>query len=219
MTAAIKAVFWDNDGVLVETEHLYFEANRQVLESAGVVLTEDQYIELFLVQGRGAWHLLEERGVAAEEIDRLRNQRNDLYTALIREAPRAVPGVEEVLKSLHGKYTMGVVTSSRKDHFQAIHESTGLLKYFDFVLAIGDYARSKPEPDSYLRAIEMSGFRPEVCIAIEDSERGLLAATRAGLRCLVVPSALTRQRAFAGAHRILSSVNDIPEAVVQCSSV
>jgi HAD superfamily hydrolase (TIGR01509 family) len=213
VTAAIKAVFWDNDGVLVETEHLYFEANRRVLESAGVVLTEDQYIALFLVQGRGAWHLLEERGVAAEDIDRLRNQRNDLYTALIREAPRAVPGVEEVLKSLHGKYTMGVVTSSRKDHFQAIHESTGLLKYFDFVLAIGDYARSKPEPDPYLGAIERSGAAPDECIAIEDSERGLIAATRAGLRCLVVPSALTRRQAFPGAYRVLSGVSEIPNVL------
>ena len=209
----IRAIFWDNDGVLVETEHLYFEANRQVLEGVGVVLTEDQYIALFLVQGRGAWHLLEERGVAAEEIDRLRNQRNDLYTALIREAPRAVPGVEEVLKSLHRKYTMGVVTSSRKDHFQAIHESTGLLKYFDFVLAIGDYARSKPEPDPYLGAIERSGAAPDECIAIEDSERGLIAATRAGLRCLVVPSALTRRQSFSGAYRVLSGVSEIPNVL------
>ena len=206
----IKAVFWDNDGVLVETEHLYFEANRQVLETAGVALTEDQYIDLFLVQGCGAWHLLEERGVAAAEIDRLRDQRNELYTALIREAPRAVPGVEEVLASLHGKYTMGVVTSSRKDHFQAIHESTGLLQYFDFVLAIGDYARSKPEPDPYLRAIERSGVAADQCMAIEDSERGLMAATKAGLRCVVVPSRLTRRQTFSGAYSVLSSVSEVP---------
>ncbi len=213
MTAAIRAVFWDNDGVLVETEHLYFEANRRVLARAGVALTEDQYIDLFLVQGRGAWHLLEERGVAAAEIDRLRDQRNALYTVLIREAPRAVPGVEDVLSQLHGRYVMGVVTSSRKDHFAAIHESTGLLPYFDFVLAVGDYARSKPEPDPYLRAIEKSGVAPEACIAIEDSERGLIAATRAGLRCLVIPSALTRRQAFPGAYRVLGGVSEIPAAL------
>ena len=52
-----KAIFWDNDGVLVDTEHVYFEATRQVLASAGIDLTRDEYIELFLVQGRGAWHL------------------------------------------------------------------------------------------------------------------------------------------------------------------
>src|SRR6202035_4781810 len=79
-TRMIKAIFWDNDGVLVETEHLYFEATQQVLRSVGIDLTEEQYIELFLVQGRGAWHLAEERGIAPSDIERLRHERNEVYT-------------------------------------------------------------------------------------------------------------------------------------------
>src|SRR5438477_6566993 len=71
-----KAILWDNDGVLVETEHLYFQATQQVLGSVGIELSQEQYIELFLVQGRGAWHLAEEHGVAPSDIDRLRQERN-----------------------------------------------------------------------------------------------------------------------------------------------
>src|SRR5262249_11461234 len=107
-TAAFKAILWDNDGVLVDTEHLYFEATRQVLASAGVGLTEQQYIDHFLVEGRGAWHLLEERGVGASEIARLRDERNDLYGRLLRKGPRAIPGVAETLQALRGQYVMGV---------------------------------------------------------------------------------------------------------------
>lgn len=147
----------------------------------------------------------------------MRDERNELYSALLRKEPRIVPGIERTLDALHGHYVMGVVTSSRKDHFAVIHESTGLLEYFDFVLASGDYERSKPEPDPYLRAIEVSGFTPDACVAIEDSERGLLAATRAGLRCLVVPSTLTRGQAFTGAHRIVTSGSDIPHALADGS--
>ena len=58
---ATKAILWDNDGVLVDTEQLYFEATQQILQSVGIELTKEQYIELFLVQGKGAWHLAEER--------------------------------------------------------------------------------------------------------------------------------------------------------------
>ena len=75
----IEAILWDNDGVLVDTEHLYFQATQQVMASAGVELTEALYIEHFLVEGRGAWHLLEERGATAADVGRLRDERNELY--------------------------------------------------------------------------------------------------------------------------------------------
>jgi HAD superfamily hydrolase (TIGR01509 family) len=209
----IRAILWDNDGVLVDTEPLYFQANRDVLASIGVDLSEEQYLDLFMVQGCGAWHLAEQRGLPLREIERLRDERNALYTQLLRLEPRGLPGVEDVLARLYGEYVMGVVTSSRKDHFGVIHEATGFLKYFDFVVASGDYPRSKPAPDPYLRAIEKSGVAAGACVAIEDSERGLAAALAAGLRCVVVPSRLTRRQTFAGAHRILQGVSEIPDTL------
>jgi HAD superfamily hydrolase (TIGR01509 family) len=205
----IKAIFWDNDGVLVETEHLYFQSTQDVLASVGISLTEEQYIELFLVQGKGAWHFAEEAGIAPGEIDRLRNLRNALYSERLAQAPRVFAGIAEVLGALRGKYVMGVVTSSRKDHFDLIHRSTGLLKYFDFVLTAGDYGRAKPDPEPYLLAVERSGISREACVAIEDSERGLESAKAAGISCIVVPTALTRGGTFAGAHRILGSISEI----------
>ena len=206
----IKAILWDNDGVLVETEHLYFAATQHVLSSVGIPLTQAQYVELFLVEGRGAWHLAKEQGVAPIEIDRLRDERNALYGRWLLQGPRLVAGIASVLDALHNKFIMGIVTSSRKDHFDLIHQSTGLLKYFDFVLAAGDYTHSKPDPDPYLRAVERSGVGQEACVAVEDSERGLESATRAGIRCIVVPTALTRGCRFVGAHRVLESVSEIP---------
>jgi len=210
---AVKAIFWDNDGVLVDTEQLYFQVTQQVLASAGVRLTEDEYVELFLVQGRGAWHLAEERGIPAAEIDRLRDRRNTIYSESLGRAPLVLAGVQSVLDELHGKYVMGIVTTSSKEHFDVIHQSSGLLRYFDFVLTAGNYARKKPHPDPYLRAVECSGVDRRACVAVEDSERGLASATAAGLRCLVVPTPLTRGRAFAGAHRVLRNVTEIPAAL------
>ena len=87
----VEAIFWDNDGVLVDTEHLYFEATRRVLAQAGIELTEDDYRELFLVQGRGAWHLAEARGLSAPAVEALKEQRNALYAELIADAPRVCP--------------------------------------------------------------------------------------------------------------------------------
>jgi HAD superfamily hydrolase (TIGR01509 family) len=206
----VAAIFWDNDGVLVETEHLYFEATRRVLASVGVDLTEEHYRELFLTQGKGAWHLAEQRGVAAVRIQQLKEERNIVYGELIQEAPRLLAGVADTLAALHGRYVMGIVTSSRRDHFELIHRETGLLRYFDFVITADDCPRTKPCPDPYVMAIGRSGVEPGACVAIEDSERGLEAATQAGIRCVIVPSGLTLQQNFKGAAAVLSSVRDIP---------
>ena len=209
MAAPTRAIFWDNDGVLVETEHLYFQATQESLASIGIELTRDDYIALFLVAGRGAWHVAEQRGVSPSEIERLRNERNARYSELLAQAPRLAVGVTEVLEALHGRYVMGVVTSSRKDHFDVIHRDTGLLKYFDFVLTASDVTRVKPDPEPYLRAVARSGVPAEACVAIEDSTRGLESARAAGIRCIVVPTALTRQSDFAAADRVLGSIGEL----------
>jgi len=211
----IKAVFWDNDGVLVDTERLYFQATQEIMTAAGVPLSEADYLEYFLRQDRGAWHLLAERGTSPEEIIRLRQARNHRYSTLLREHARAIDGAAGTLQALQGRYTMGVVTSSRRDHFDLIHERCDLLQYFDFILTAGDFARVKPHPDPYLMAIDRSGVARDACIAIEDSERGLQSATAAGIRCIVIPTALTRGSDFSNACRMLSSVSAVPEALEQ----
>ena len=144
-----------------------------------------------------------------DEIERLRHERNVLYGDLLAQAPRLSAGVTQVLDALHGRYVMGIVTSSRKDHFDVIHRDTGLLKYFDFVLTASDFTRVKPDPEPYLRAVDRSGVPPEACVAIEDSARGLEAAKAAGISCIVVPTELTRRSNFVGADRVLGSIGEL----------
>jgi HAD superfamily hydrolase (TIGR01509 family) len=209
----VAALFWDNDGVLVDTEHLYFEATREVLATRGIKLTEDDYRELFLRSSRGILHFAQAHGWTDAELEALRSARSAHYGKLLRERARVIDGVEDVLAALHGRVAMGIVTSSLRRHFDIIHERTGLLKYFDFVLASGDYSEPKPHPAPYLKALERAGAAREACLVIEDSERGLASAAAAGLRCVMVPSRFTAGRAFPGAYRMLDSVRDILKLV------
>jgi HAD superfamily hydrolase (TIGR01509 family) len=117
--------------------------------------------------------------------------------------------VRRVLEALHGRYVMGVVTSSRKDHFDVIHAQAELLKYFDFVLTAADFRRVKPDPEPYRRAVERAGFDASECVAIEDSARGLEAARAAGVPCIVVPTRLTRGCQFPGAEGVFPALGDL----------
>ncbi len=206
----IRAIFWDNDGVLVDTEKLYFQATRELLQRAGVTLTEALFRRISLQEGRSAFDLALEKGVSQLQIDRLHEERNRRYTELVEEGVRILDGVEETLVKLSGRLLQAIVTSSRRAHFDAIHAGTGLRSHFDFILTREDYLLSKPDPEPYRLAVTRSGFRPEECLVVEDSERGLRAAFAAGIRCIVIPNDLTRGGEFAGAWRVLQSCREIP---------
>lgn len=204
-----RAILWDNDGVLVDTERLYFQATREVLAGVGAELTEALYFEYFLARSGGAWHLAEERGLDETAIAQLRLDRNTRYLQELQRQPLMISGVEETLRALRPHFTMGIVTSSRREPFETMHRRTGFLEFIDFALTLEDYARSKPDPEPYLRAIERSGFPAGECLAIEDSPRGLAAARAAGLDCWVVPTALSQPANFSGATRRLGRVNEV----------
>jgi len=211
----IKAVLWDNDGVLVDTEELYFKATRKALSKVGVDLTRDLFVRISLKQGRSTFDLAAARGVGQEVIDRLRAERNLSYSNLLRNGVRVLEGVEDTLRQLQGRVLMGVVTNSRREHFEIIHTATGLLHYFDFVLTRENYKKSKPDPDSFLTAIKQNGLQRQHCIIVEDSQRGFAAAKAAGIRCIMVPNSLTKDGNFPGAYRVLNNAGEIAAEVLQ----
>jgi beta-phosphoglucomutase-like phosphatase (HAD superfamily) len=104
---------------------------------------------------------------------------------------------------------MMIVTSSRRDHFQMIHQSTGLLSYFESVVDNSDFQQSKPHPEPYLIGLKRLGLTADDCLVVEDSARGMTSAIRAGLRCVVVPNALTKDVDFEGAYRVVDKVGDV----------
>lgn len=186
-----QALLFDNDGVLVDTEALYHRANREVLATVGVELDEAAYVELYLRQGIGAFHLAAERGLSPADIESLRQARNRRYKDLVATEDILIPGVFELVRRLAERYRLAIVTSAEPEPFAHSHARTGLLPFFELVLTQGDYPRAKPHPDPYLTAVERLGTRSAQCLVIEDSERGLRAAKAAGLACWVIPSGLT----------------------------
>ena len=154
VTGLFDAILFDNDGVLVDTEHFYFRANQEALAGVGIDLDAAAYVELFLREGRGAWHLARERGLGPADIDALRAARDRRYFDMVAAADVLIPGVADIVPALARRYRLAIVTSSEPGPFARTHARTGLLEHFELVLAQGDYARAKPEPDPYLRAVE-----------------------------------------------------------------
>lgn len=208
-------VLWDNDGVLVETEGLYYQATKTVLQTVGVELSVQQFQDISLRRGESTFQLAAARGIHTDVIAGLRVARDRLYAELLGSRCCVIEGVEGVLSALRGRVRMGVVTSSARQHFEIAHSRSNLLAYFEFVLARGDYAHSKPHPEPYLTALKRFSIRPQECLVVEDSERGLAAAVAAGLECLIVLSEWSREGDFSRASRVLGSVSEVTAEVLR----
>lgn len=211
---AFEAILFDNDGVLVDTEALYFRATREVLASVGVDLAEGAYAQLFLAEGRGAWHLAEEAGIPPAQVAELKARRHARYAELLAREDLLLDGVAGALAALGRRFRMAIVTSSERAHFEAAHRKSGLLGHFEFVLTREQYGKSKPDPEPYLAGVERLGLPLEKCLAVEDSERGLRAAKAAGLACWVVPHGLSRRGSFAEADRVFGSLPELAAALL-----
>lgn len=205
----LEAILWDNDGVLVDTERLFYEANRELFRPLGLELSEQHFFDWYLADNRGAWHLLEP-AMDGAQIEAARAHRNERYALrLAAEHIPAIDGVAEALASLAPRVRMAVVTSSIGAHFDIIHARLPLRRHFEFVLTHESYANSKPSPDPYLLGLERLGVAAADALVVEDSPRGLQAAMAAGIRCVILRNALTRGHDFPGAYRVVDTMAEL----------
>ena len=205
-----EGIFWDNDGVLMETEHLYYQANAEALAQAGVELSLEEFCRISLRQGESVLELAAGAGRSDGDAAELRRFRDDIYYRLLGEMARVIPGVQATLAQLHGRFHMAIVTSCGRANFQQMHRESGLLGYFDFILTREDYGASKPDPEPYRTACARAGLSPSRCLAIEDSERGVTSAARAGLVVAAIPGEMNRGGDFSAARWLLDGIHELP---------
>ncbi len=211
----IKALFFDNDGVLVSTEHLYFQADQQVLQELGHSYSEDQYRQSVMVEGKGFTHLLTDLGFSEAAIKEATGKRNQVYFSALTTQDNRITGVESVLKTLSPQFIMMIVSASRREHFERIHEQTGFLQYFKTSFCREDYPAQKPYPDGYLKALQQSGVKPEESLVIEDSPRGIVAAHAAGIKAVAIPHGPTESMDFSQADFVLNNITELPNLINQ----
>jgi len=208
----VEGILWDNDGVLVDTEKYFYQANKDLFARFGIDLTERHFFDWFLMQNCGAWHLLTRH--SPQQIRALRIERDQMYTRYLQDNQEvAMPGIGALLAGLAAQRPMGVVTSSRAEHFDLIHGRLDLLRHFKFVVTDDMVGQSKPSPEPYLMGLKKIGLAPARCLVIEDSPRGLLASRAAGIPCIVMRNKMMFDYPFDGAHCVVDSVDELAREI------
>jgi HAD superfamily hydrolase (TIGR01509 family) len=202
------ALFFDFDGLMVDTETTDYEAWRFVYEAHGVELPRDLWVTHIGTDGADFSPLSHLAKLTGTELDVESVQRERrAYRATLFEDLCPLPGIVDWLGEARARgVPIGVVSSSPTQWVHEHLERVELREHVDFLKTRDDVPRAKPHPDLYLHALEHLGIRSGRAIAIEDSPNGLAAAKAAGLFCIAVPGPMTRGLCFDDADLVLESL-------------
>ena len=209
-----KGLIFDLDGVLIDSERLYYQAYQEVLQGFGVHVTREEYEEYWIARGIGPEYIVKKYGLAVRPAE-LRKLRSPIFLNLLKKYGALMPYVCEALRGLEGLFSMTVATNSNREHLDFVLERFGIGIFFPRTVAREDYEKAKPEPDAFLAAAETLGLPPEECLVIEDTYRGVTAAFRAGIPCIAVPNDYTRNNDFRRARLVLKSLAELTPTVVR----
>ena len=207
-----RYILFDHDGVLVETEHWYYMANKRALASLGIDLQRDAYL-VNMANGVSAWEAARASGRSGSEIQLGRELRDRYYQEYLMNEKIEIEGVLETLTELADTYRMGMVTTSKRTDFTLIHEKRSILDYMEFYLTVEDYERAKPHPEPYLKGLQCFGATAAEAVVVEDSARGLKSAIAAGIDCIVVANAFTASHDLSEATARVAGFRELPSAI------
>jgi HAD superfamily hydrolase (TIGR01509 family) len=183
----LRALLFDFDGVLADTENVHVAAWQRTFAELGWEVSDavcaraaEEDDRAFLAS------LFAERGITSADIAGWVLRKQSLAFSLLNDAPRLYPGVAALAHAVRGKVRLAVVTGTWRSNVEVVLRASGLAPAFELIVAKEDVAAVKPAPDGYTLALKRLGLPPAAAVALEDSPSGVAAAIGAGVRCVAV---------------------------------
>ena len=204
----ITTIIFDLDGLLADTEKLHWRAYRETLQAHEADLTEADYAEHWVRTGKGIGEWVKQQGLSLDPLA-IRAQKSRRYLELLATELRPMDGALKLLETLRGSKKLALASSSYRDAVDGVLQGLGIGHYFEAIVTGLDVSRVKPAPDIFLAAARQASAAPPDCLVVEDAEKGVLAARRAGMRSIAVPNRYTRHHDFSLANWVCFSLNEI----------
>ncbi|MDU1569597.1 MAG: HAD family phosphatase [Enterococcus hirae] len=210
-----KAVIFDMDGLLFDTEIVYYEASQMVADQMGFPYDKELYLKYLGVSDEEVWANYHQI-FASFGKNNVQKFINDAYEETIRRfslgAVQLKPGVIELLDFLEEHRIPKVVASSNQRHIiELLLKKNQLTNYFETIVSAENVKRAKPDPEIFLLAHEYLGTKKQETLVLEDSKNGILAAASAEIPVIMIPDLLApsedlQQKTLA----VLSSLHEVP---------
>lgn len=201
------AAIFDMDGVLVDSEPLHIESYVRAFDEYGTDLSHEHYRQKIALGHHSVPELFSELDGNMDCWHELSKRKAELLKELIAEKLKLMPGIVELLKILReSDIPVALATSAGRSSLELIMEKFDLRPYFKIIITWEDVGAIKPDPQAYIVAAQRLGVKPKECVVFEDSPRGVLAAHRAGAKCIAIPTSTTYDGDFSRADLMIDSL-------------
>ncbi len=204
----IKALIFDMDGLMIDSERLYFQAEEDMAKKFGVQLKEETLWKMMgtkPIEGLAIFVKDLQLPISAQEALDMRNKvmRKKLKTEL-----EAMPGLFHILDTFFNRLKLAVCTGAQEEFLDIAVDLLKIRDKFDVLQSSEGIAKGKPEPEIYLKTCEKLGVIPQDCIVLEDSANGVTAGKKAGCTVIAIPSEYTQSQDFTSADFIASDLRE-----------
>ena len=204
-----KAILWDMDGVIADSNSFHFVAWQEAFAKRGVNFTHEEFTKLFGARNDFIIHNILGMGLADEEVKAVAQEKERSFREKAKGNIKLFPGVSKLLDTIKkGNFKLALVSSAPKENIDLVSEELNIERYFGCIVYGREVAESKPSPQIYLLAAEKLGTKPEDCIVIEGSPLGVKAAKAAGMRCLAVANTHPKQE-LQEANKVVDSLDEV----------
>jgi beta-phosphoglucomutase len=216
----LRAIIFDFNGIILNDEPLHFASMRDAVGEIGITVSREEYWQKYLPFDDAACleAICRDRGVKLTRQSRelALGRKIALYQDLIKNEFPLFPGVASFIRAVAEQYPLALASGARREEIETTLQNTGLHDYFRVVVGAEDFTRGKPNPESYLLALDLLNSRldgasppilPGECLVIEDSIGGVKGARAAGMKCLAVSNTYPRE-SLQEANLIVASLEE-----------
>jgi HAD superfamily hydrolase (TIGR01509 family) len=204
-----RAVVFDLDGLMFNTEELYQEVGAELLRRRGHVFTQELLDQMMGRPSHIALQVMIDTHTLKATVGELLAETDEIFPEILRTRLAPMPGLVELLDALENRKTpKGIATSSRRSFVERVLGTFGFQPRFSPILTSEDITHGKPHPEIYHKAAERLAIPPSEMLVLEDSQNGCRAAVAAGAITVAVPGAHSRQHDFQGAAFVADTLAD-----------
>ena len=214
----MKAIIFDMDGVLVDSEIYHFQAEKLILEKIGISIVEEEIHSFVGLAMDKMWERIKNKYQLEKPVSTLVQEDTIFRVNYFKSVGKIPPieGVEELIKAIKKQgLKTAVASSSHPDLIKTVLEASNLLQYFPVCLSGFNVKQGKPEPDIFLETAAKLNVKPENCVVIEDSYNGITAAKKAGMKCIGYQNPSSGNQDLSAADLIIKSFKQISIDVIK----
>ncbi len=196
---AVAALIFDMDGLMIDSERLYFAAQREMAAALGRELRDEQLWPLMGRRSIESMRLFRQFLDLETPAEELLQWRNRLMREKMRRDLQPMQGLPEIISAFSGRLPLAIATGAQQEFLDLALEKLGLAGHFAVLQTADGLEKGKPDPEIYQLTCARLGLAPSVCLVLEDAANGVIAAKGAGCRVIAVPSDYSRGQDFSRA--------------------